>query len=85
MIGNLLFETDDKLTIGHSCVVNIGPCQYLKGVFHSYNAEEYCFKDCTYHQDEGRGLIPWTQHHYKPIHWVPKTSPVWSKCTVLEN
>jgi hypothetical protein len=83
IIRNLLFEDEGELTIGNRCVANIGPSQYLMGVFHSYNTEEYCFKECTYYKDEGKGLIPWNDHAYRPIQWVSRDSLVWAKCTTI--
>ena len=83
IIENFLFEDEDELSIGNRCVVNLGPRQFLMGVFHSYTTEEYCFKECTYYQNEGKGLIPWKNPPYRPIHWVSRESLVWSKCTTL--
>lgn len=83
IIDKLLFEDEGSPSIGNRCVANVGPCQYLMGIFHSYNTEEYCFKECTYYLDEGKGLIAWKDHPYRPIQWIPRSALVWAKCTTI--
>lgn len=85
ILGDCLFEYDGELAIGTPCAVNIGPSQYLKGIFHSYTTDEYCFKDCIYYMKNDDDITElWITHHYKPIHWVNRNSPIWATCRKIE-
>lgn len=83
-IGDILFEDEDWPFLGGKCLVNIGPKQYVVGILHSYTTDEYCFKECLFYQDCGEGIVPWTTHSYKPIHWTYKHECMWAKWTKIE-
>ena len=84
-IDNLLFEDEGYPTLGSRCAANIGPYQYVVGILHSYNSEEYCFKDCTYYLDKDKVIESWTTHPHKPIHWVSRNACIWAKSSKIES
>lgn len=85
-IGDILFEEDGGPFLGGKCLVNIGPRQFLVGILHSYTSDEYCFKECLFYQDyeDGKGVVPWISHHYRPIHWTNKYECMWTKWSKIE-
>ena len=84
-IGDTLFEDEDWPYLGGKCLVMIQPTEYMVGILHSYTSDEYCFKDCLFYKDEGKEIVPWIHHPYKPIHWTRKIECIWSKHTKIET
>ena len=82
-IGNLLFEDEGDLIVGKKCLVLIAPYTFMIGIFHCYNTEEYCFKECTYYKKNHLEIQPWIDHALKPICWVSRHDTVWCKSTVV--
>ena len=83
VVEGYLFEAEDTPVLGTRCLVNIGPCQFLTGIFFSYNTEELCFKECVYYTKDESDMKIWINHVYKPVHWVSKNALIWDKCTKL--
>ncbi len=82
VLNGYLFEDEGSLNIGNYCLVSVDG-YYMIGTLHSYNTTEFCFKECKYYvQDIIGTFILWTNHKFKPYHWVSRENAlVWCKST----